>query len=122
MNQLLDLSPSLIFQGTEDIEGILLDTSNLTFDVKPGAFENMLSLRFLKIYCSSYENHYSLRLPKGLKFLPDELRLLHWENYPLQSLPQDFDPCHLVELNLSYSQLQKLWAGTKVSKLLSAVL
>nr|BBB21220.1 SSB1A [Arabidopsis thaliana] len=107
--------------GTEDIEGILLDTSNLTFNVNPGAFENMLSLRFLKIYCSSYENHYSLRLPKGLEFLPDELRLLHWENYPLQSLPQDFDPCHLVELNLSHSQLQKLWAGTKSLEMLKMV-
>ncbi|CAN6910928.1 unnamed protein product [Brassica oleracea] len=33
--------------------------------------------------------------------------------YPLDSLPQEFDPCHLVELNLSYSHLQKLWGGTK---------
>ncbi|KAG7540173.1 Toll/interleukin-1 receptor homology (TIR) domain superfamily [Arabidopsis thaliana x Arabidopsis arenosa] len=99
--------------ATEDIEGISLDTSDILFDVKPTAFENMLNLRFLKIYCSSYDHLSGLRLPRGLESLPYELRLLHWENYPLQSLPQDFDSCHLVELNMSYSQLQKLWEGTK---------
>uniref|UniRef100_M4D5A8 TIR domain-containing protein n=1 Tax=Brassica campestris TaxID=3711 RepID=M4D5A8_BRACM len=99
--------------GTEDIEGIFLDTSSLLFDVKPTAFDNMLNLRFLKIYCSSHENQYGLGLPRGLESLPYELRLLHWENYPSESLPQEFDPCHLVELNMSYSHLQKLWEGTK---------
>lgn len=112
----------LIFQGTEDIEGIFLDTSNLVFDVKPTAFDNMLNLRFLKIYCSSHENQYGLRLPRGLESLPYELRLLHWENYPLESLPQEFDPCHLVELNMSYSHLQKLWGGTKVGLLIYLIL
>ncbi|XP_023633914.1 disease resistance protein RRS1 isoform X2 [Capsella rubella] len=98
--------------ATEDIEGIALDTSDILFDLNPTAFENMLNLRFLKIYCAN-DNLSGLRLPKGLESLPYELRLLHWENYPLQSLPQDFDSCHLVELNMSYSQLQKLWEGTK---------
>ncbi|KFK30245.1 hypothetical protein AALP_AA7G236500 [Arabis alpina] len=99
--------------GTEDIEAIYLDTSNLLFDVKPTAFENMLNLRLLKIFCSSYETLYGLCLPKGLQSLPCELRLLHWEKYPLQSLPQDFDPDHLVELNMSYSKLHKVWTGSK---------
>ncbi|XP_019089547.1 PREDICTED: protein SUPPRESSOR OF npr1-1, CONSTITUTIVE 1-like isoform X2 [Camelina sativa] len=108
-------------KGTEDIEGIVLDASKLVFDVKPTAFENMLNLRFLKIYCSSYENQYEIRLPEGLESLPYELRLLHWEDYPLPSLPQDFDPCHLVELNLAYSRLQKLWGGTKNLKMLKTV-
>ncbi|XP_009109322.2 disease resistance protein RRS1 isoform X1 [Brassica rapa] len=107
--------------GTVDIEGIFLDASNLSFDVKSGAFKHMLSLRFLKIYCSSYEKDSRVLLPKGLDSLPYELRLLHWENYPLKSLPQKFDPCHLVELNLSYSQLQKLWGGTKNLKMLKVV-
>ncbi|KAL1215559.1 Disease resistance protein RRS1B [Cardamine amara subsp. amara] len=99
--------------GTEDIEGIFLDASKLLFDVKPTAFENMLNLRFLKIDCSNNDNLYGLRLPKGLESLPYELRLLHWDNYPLQYLPEDFEPCHLIELNMSYSQLEKLWEGTK---------
>ncbi|CAE6218429.1 unnamed protein product [Arabidopsis arenosa] len=106
-------------QGTEEIEGLFLDTSNLSFDVKPAAFENMLNLRLLKIYCSDPEVHHVINFPKGsLHSLPNELRLLHWDNYPLKSLPQNFDPWHLVEINMPYSQLQKLWGGTKTPEML----
>ncbi|CDY35457.1 BnaC03g62030D [Brassica napus] len=92
---------------------ISLDTTNFRFDLNPTAFENMLNLRFLKIYSCNDKSISGVHLPKGLESLPNELRLLHWENYPLQSLPQDFDPGHLVELNMPYSQLQTLWRGTK---------
>ncbi|KAJ0251092.1 WRKY domain-containing protein [Hirschfeldia incana] len=105
----------------EDIKSISLDTTNLIVDVKPTAFENMFNLRFLKIYRFNHEHSYGLLLPKGLDSLPYGLRLLHWENYPLQSLPQDFDPGHLVELNMPYSQLQKLWRGTKNLDMLKMV-
>ncbi|KAJ4880295.1 ADP-ribosyl cyclase/cyclic ADP-ribose hydrolase [Raphanus sativus] len=98
---------------TEDIKAISLHSADLRFDVKPTAFVNMLNLRFLKIYYFNDESISGLRLPEGLDSLPDGLRLLHWEKYPLQSLPQDFDTCHLVQLNMPYSQLQKLWRGTK---------
>ncbi|KAH0894247.1 hypothetical protein HID58_056676 [Brassica napus] len=98
---------------TEDIKAISLDTTNFRFDLNPTAFENMLNLRFLKIYSCNDKSISGVHLPKGLESLPNELRLLHWENYPLQSLPQDFDPGHLVELNMPYSQLQTLWRGTK---------
>lgn len=78
----------------------------------------MFNLRLLKIYCSNPETHPVISVPRGfLHSLPDELRLLHWENYPLQSFPQKFDPRNLVEINMPYSQLKKLWGGTKVSKL-----
>ncbi|KFK31591.1 hypothetical protein AALP_AA6G132400 [Arabis alpina] len=100
-------------QGTEEIEGMFLDTSNLSFDAKPAAFQNMLNLRLLKIYCSDPEAHPVINFPKGIHSLPKELRLLHWEHYPLQSLPPSFDPMHLVEINMPYSQLQTLWDGTK---------
>ncbi|KFK31592.1 hypothetical protein AALP_AA6G132500 [Arabis alpina] len=100
-------------QGTEEIQGMFLDTSNLSFDVKPTAFQNMLNLRLLKVYCSALGAHPVINLPKGIDSLPNELRLLHWEHYPLQSLPPTFDPVHLVEINMPYSQLQTLWDGTK---------
>jgi len=103
-----------VFQGNEVIEGIFLDTTKLTFDVNPMAFENMYNLRLLKIYSTHSETAQELRLTKELRSLPYELRLLHWEKYPLQSLPQDFDTRHLVELNMPYSQLQSLCVGTKV--------
>ncbi|XP_010494568.1 PREDICTED: probable WRKY transcription factor 16 isoform X2 [Camelina sativa] len=109
-------------QGTDEIEGMFLDTSNLSFDVNPAAFENMLNLRLLKIYCSKPEIHPVINFHRGsLQFFPNELRLLHWENYPLQLLPQNFDPRHLVEINMPYSQLRKLWGGIKKLEMLRTI-
>ncbi|VVB14994.1 unnamed protein product [Arabis nemorensis] len=99
--------------AAEDVEGVSLDTSNLIFDVNPDAFKNMFSLRFLKVYNSYSKNVSGLNFPKGLNSLPCELRLLYWENYPFESLPQGFDLRELVELNMPYSQLKKLRARTK---------
>ncbi|KAG7551041.1 Zinc finger LIM-type [Arabidopsis thaliana x Arabidopsis arenosa] len=99
----------------EHIESIFVDTSNLKFDVKHDAFKNMFNLKFLKMYNSCSKYIPGLNFPKGLDSLPCELRLLHWENYPLQSLPQDFDFRHLVKLSMPYSQLHKL--GTRVKDL-----
>ena len=108
----------IFFQVPEEIEGMFLDTSNLSFDIKHVAFDNMLNLRLFKIYSSNPEVHHVNNFLKGsLSSLPNVLRLLHWENYPLQFLPQNFDPIHLVEINMPYSQLKKLWSGTKVSNL-----
>ncbi|CAF2130405.1 unnamed protein product [Brassica napus] len=99
--------------GTEAIEGIFLDLSGLTFALSPTVFEMMYRLRFLKLHCPSSDNHCKVSLPEGLHSLPDELRLLHWERYPLGSLPRNFNPKNLVELNMPYSNLTKLWKGTK---------
>ncbi|ESQ41786.1 hypothetical protein EUTSA_v10012485mg [Eutrema salsugineum] len=107
---------------TEDIESIYLDTSNMKFDVKHDAFKNMYNLRFLKIYSSDSKYVRRLSFPKGLDSLPCELRLLHWENYPLQSLPQDFGFQKLIELHLPYSQLQKLGTRTKNLKMLKRIM
>ncbi|CAA7061444.1 unnamed protein product [Microthlaspi erraticum] len=105
----------------EDIESIFLDTSNLEFDVKHDAFKNMFNLRFLKIYSSCSKYVPGLNFPKGLDSLPCGIRLLHWENYPLQSLPQDFELDNLVELCMSYSQLQSLGTRTKNLKMLKRI-
>lgn len=109
------------FQGTKDIEAISLDASNVHPNVNLSSFRSMYNLRYLKIFYSKPESENnrkkaleSLSLPYGLKFL-------HWEHYPLQSLPQDFDPSNLVEIDMPHSQLQTLWGGTKVSKLKSKV-
>ncbi|XP_019088163.1 PREDICTED: LOW QUALITY PROTEIN: probable WRKY transcription factor 16 [Camelina sativa] len=108
--------------GTEEIEGMFLDTSNLCFDIEPAAFDNMLNLRLLKIYSSNPEVHHVISVLEGsLYSLPNELRLLHWENYPLQFLPQKFDPIHLVEINMPYSELKNLWGGTKNLEMLRTI-
>ncbi|CAN7070852.1 unnamed protein product [Brassica oleracea var. botrytis] len=99
--------------GTEAVEGIFLDASGLTFDLSSTAFARMYRLRLLKIHCPTSVNHCKVCLPEGLHSLPDELRLLHWEKYPLGSLPRNFNPKNLVELNMPYSNLTKVWKGTK---------
>ncbi|KAL9818112.1 putative TIR domain, P-loop containing nucleoside triphosphate hydrolase [Arabidopsis thaliana] len=107
--------------GTDAIEGIFLDASNLTCELSPTVFGKMYNLRLLKFYCSASENECKLNLPQGLDTLPDELRLLHWENYPLKILPGKFNPENLVEINMPYSDMEKLWEGKKVSIVLSCL-
>ncbi|CAN7116567.1 unnamed protein product [Brassica rapa subsp. narinosa] len=99
--------------GTSAIEGIFLDMSQLKFDASPSIFEKMCNLRLLKFYCSKVIENRGVSLPQGLEYLPSKLRLLYWEYYPLSSLPQCFDPKNLVELNMPYSCVKKLWKGKK---------
>ncbi|VVB12431.1 unnamed protein product [Arabis nemorensis] len=100
--------------GTEAIEGIFLDTSDLTCDLSPTVFCEMDRLRLLKFYRSTSGKECKLNLPpQGLEILPDELRLLHWEHYSFKYLPQKFDPENLVEINMPYSDMEKLWEGKK---------
>ncbi|KAL9286503.1 putative WRKY transcription factor 19 [Arabidopsis thaliana] len=103
----------LCSQGTSAIEGILLDMSKQTFDANPNVFEKMCNLRLLKLYCSKVEEKNGISFPQGLEYLPRKLRLLHWEYYPLRSLPKSFNTENLVELNLSSSCAKKLWKGKK---------
>ncbi|CAA7054870.1 unnamed protein product [Microthlaspi erraticum] len=99
--------------GTEAIEGIFMDASDLTCQMSPNVFSEMHRLRLLKLYCSTSWNECKLHLPQGLDTLPDELRLLHWEYYPLKYLPQKFNPENLVEVNMPYSNMEKIWQRQK---------
>ncbi|XP_010434403.1 PREDICTED: probable WRKY transcription factor 19 isoform X2 [Camelina sativa] len=107
--------------GTEAIEGIFLNASDLTGELSPIVFGKMYNLRLLKLYCSTSGNECKLILPQGLDTLPDELRLLHWENYPLEYLPRKFNPENLVEINMPYSNLDKLWEEKKNLKKLKSI-
>ncbi|EOA16009.1 hypothetical protein CARUB_v10004129mg, partial [Capsella rubella] len=103
-------------QETEDIKAITLDASNLA-STDQVAFQHMYNLRYMKIIHSSEKNHDFC--PQSM---PLELRLLHWENYPFRSFPLDFDDIqHLVELNMPYSNLKKLWEGNKSLEMLKRV-
>ncbi|CAL9232839.1 unnamed protein product, partial [Arabidopsis halleri] len=101
--------------GTTAIEGIFLDMSKQTFDANPNVFEKMCNLRLLKLYCSKVEEKHGVYFPQGLEYLPRKLRLLHWEFYPLSSLPESFNTENLLELNLPSSCARKLWKGKKAS-------
>ncbi|KAB2614681.1 protein suppressor of npr1-1 [Pyrus ussuriensis x Pyrus communis] len=41
--------------------------------------------------------------------LPNSLRYLHWDRYPLKSLPSKFSPENLVELHMPNSRVKHLW-------------
>ncbi|KAL0738861.1 hypothetical protein Bca4012_015071 [Brassica carinata] len=70
----------------------------------------MYNLQFLEIY-KKWNGRSRLNLPHGLNYLPHKLRLLHWDSFPLRSLPSKFSPEFLVELRMTSSKLEKLWEG-----------
>lgn len=82
--------------------------------LSPKVFEEMHNLRLLKVYYSNYIKKNKVYLPINIQFLPNELRYLEWFECPFKSLPSGFMPRNLVELNMSYSQLEQLWDGVQV--------
>lgn len=48
-------------------------------------------------------------LPEDFTFPSYDLRYLHWDGYPLKSLPLCFHVENLVELSLQSSGIEKLW-------------
>ncbi|KAH9783469.1 ADP-ribosyl cyclase/cyclic ADP-ribose hydrolase [Citrus sinensis] len=115
-------------KGTDAIEGIFLNLSKIKgINLDPGAFTNMSNLRLLKFYVPKfYEiekllsmsieeqlSYSKVQLPKGLDCLPKILRYLHWDTYPLRTLPSNFKAKNLVELNLRFSKVEQLWEGEK---------
>ncbi|AED94720.1 disease resistance protein-like [Arabidopsis thaliana] len=97
--------------GTESVKGISFDTSNIEeVSVGKGAFEGMRNLQFLRIYRDSFNSEGTLQIPEDMEYIPP-VRLLHWQNYPRKSLPQRFNPEHLVKIRMPSSKLKKLWGG-----------
>ena len=83
--------------------------------LKSDAFAMMDGLRVLNFYHGGYSQEYKMHLPPtGLEYLPNELRYLEWDRFPLKSLPPSFRAEQLVELHLCFSKLEKLWTGVKV--------
>ncbi|XVF81800.1 hypothetical protein PTKIN_Ptkin15bG0185700 [Pterospermum kingtungense] len=116
-------------QVTESVKGISLNMSRLPQFIYPttsdeessdvkfclAAFEKMINLRFIKFYLDPWFAG-KIKCDKrilnhDLKFLSNELRYLHWEYYPLKSLPSTFSPENLVELRLPHSKIRLLWSG-----------
>ncbi|KAH7565739.1 hypothetical protein JRO89_XS08G0009600 [Xanthoceras sorbifolium] len=61
------------------------------------------------MYDGGYKEEDKVHLYQGLELLPDELKYLHWHRYPLQSLPSEFNPQHLIELEMHHSNIEHLW-------------
>ncbi|KAG5009707.1 hypothetical protein JHK87_018222 [Glycine soja] len=103
-------------RGTAAVEGIWLDMTQIThISLSSKVFRKMPNLRLLtfKSHNGDSERINSVYLPKGLEFLPKNLRYLGWNGYPLESLPSRFFPEKLVELSMPYSNVEKLWQGVQ---------
>ncbi|XP_027336238.1 disease resistance-like protein DSC1 [Abrus precatorius] len=100
-------------KGMEDIRSI---KSHLPAVKKlmlcPNIFAKMRKLLFLDFRYTDGLESVGL-FPQGLHSLPMELRYLRWECYPFKSLPEQFSTEKLVVLDMSYSQVEKLWSGEK---------
>ena len=107
----------VLFQGTSSVIGIHFDPSELLgeLNISDGAFEGMSNLKFLRFKCTYGDQSNKLYLPKGLSFLSPKLRLLQWGCFPMSCLPSNFCTKYLVELNLRFSKLHKLWEGNLVN-------
>ncbi|KAL5543004.1 hypothetical protein UlMin_010714 [Ulmus minor] len=101
-------------RATAAIEGICLDVSDIReLHLSPFVFEKMDNLRLLKIFYSKVTKKRKVCFDEDLQTLPDNLKYLHWEEYPLKSLPTNFTAENLVELCMPHSQLEKLWSGVQ---------
>ncbi|KAJ4705485.1 Disease resistance protein [Melia azedarach] len=88
--------------GTEVIEGIVLNhpKEKKHSIAYANAFSRMINLRLLKIR--------NVQLPYGLEYLSNELRLLEWYGYPLESLPSNLQLEKTVELSMCYSNMKQM--------------
>ncbi|KAJ4845255.1 hypothetical protein Tsubulata_045479 [Turnera subulata] len=105
-------------KGAKRVEALSLDMTQINhMQLSPKAFEELYNLRLLHFYFGGvgYNNHVKLHLPQqGLEYLPNTLRLLHWDLYPAPSLPSNFRPESLVHLEMPESSLTQLWEGENV--------
>ncbi|KAJ9172955.1 hypothetical protein P3X46_016140 [Hevea brasiliensis] len=100
--------------GTEDVEGIVLEL--------PEAEEARLNAKsFLKMKKLRLLIFHNVHFSNSLEYLSNELRFLKWHGYPFKSLPSNFQSKELVELDMRFSQVEKLWNGIKQFNMLKVM-
>ncbi|KFK28602.1 hypothetical protein AALP_AA7G019000 [Arabis alpina] len=104
--------------GTECVRGIFLNMTNVErIKLSPDVFMKMSNLKFLKFHnshCSQWcDKDQKFAFSRGLDHFPDELVFLHWQGYPYEYLPSEFNPEELVYLNLRHSHIKQLWEDEK---------
>src|SRR3954466_16154039 len=97
-------------QGTNNVKAIVLDQKESFSKCRAEGFSNMRNLALLILYHNNFSGN--------LDFLSHNLRYLLWHGYPFTSLPSNFEPYYLMELNMPDSSIQRLWEGRKVLELL----
>ncbi|XP_065635804.1 disease resistance protein RPV1-like isoform X2 [Quercus suber] len=84
--------------GSEKIRGIMICSPEPSkMKLEPKCLEKMKNLEFLIVS--------NVDICRGLKYLPNELRVLDWSGFPLSSLPSSFNPKNLIALNMPESRV-----------------
>ncbi|KAL6316768.1 hypothetical protein AAG906_021068 [Vitis piasezkii] len=107
-------------KGTDAIEGIVLDLSELNqLQFTTEAFAKMTELRVLKFFmgCKNVcEENCKVLFSGDLELPVSDLRYLHWHGYPSDSFPSNFLKADaLLELHMRYSCLKHLKEDEKIS-------
>ncbi|KAG2667091.1 hypothetical protein I3760_15G095100 [Carya illinoinensis] len=90
--------------GTNQIEGIQIDLPKQDLIcLSSDAFMKMKNLRYF-INCNA-------RFSEGPNYLSNELRVLHWNEYPSQSLPYNFRGNKLIDFRMRDSLIKELGMG-----------
>ncbi|KAI9095394.1 hypothetical protein K1719_026428 [Acacia pycnantha] len=102
-------------KGTEAIQGIVLRLEKSCDAVwDPEAFSKMSNLKLIIVSRYSNVSQYSqLNLPRGLKSLSKELKVIKWEGFPLFYLPSQTQLHELVDLYMPHSKLKELCRVTQ---------
>ncbi|KAL1339092.1 hypothetical protein AAHE18_U007900 [Arachis hypogaea] len=105
-------------KGTDAIESIFLDLTQIKdLEISTHAFRKMLNLR-LHAFASGNSSFGGKRITNTSSIptnivLPDNLRYVQWDGCPLKSLSSSCWPTNLVELSMTYSDVEKLWDGAQ---------
>nr|ACJ64857.1 disease resistance protein RPP1-like protein R3 [Arabidopsis thaliana] len=101
--------------------GINLDLREEELKINEKTLERINDFQFVKINLRQKLLHFKIiRQPERVQLALEDLiyhspriRSLKWFGYQNICLPSTFNPEFLVELDMRYSKLQKLWEGTK---------
>ena len=103
-------------QGSDNIQGMMIVFPEpKTLQLEANCFEKKKNLKFLIVG--------NVDICRGVEYLPNVLRLLDWQGFPLFSLPSNFRPQKLVALNMPQSwtileNIFKVWSFLFIYKLL----
>ncbi|KAB2596466.1 TMV resistance protein N-like [Pyrus ussuriensis x Pyrus communis] len=101
--------------ATKAIESIIVDFSYSDWVcLNAEAFVSMTQLRLIKINLKdSVSKHDYCKHPLIGPYKLLNLRYLSWFEFPLKSLPSNFQFKNLVELDMQFSLIDRLWEGTQ---------
>ncbi|XP_034679886.1 disease resistance protein RPV1-like [Vitis riparia] len=108
-------------EWTKNIEGIFTRQSRHTgkhIQLTTEVFRNMNQLRLLKV---EVKFNQIVQLSQDFELPCHDLVYFHWDRYPLESLPSNFDADNLVELNLRFSKIKHFWEGNMPAKKLKVI-